>query len=110
MAGDGGCCYLPAWEQDVKMIGNGGEEFNAAVFDILQLSEKGRAGGRKFKWLRGLLATRSVAKQQIWFRIARLDAQAATEAGLSWPRLPLGRIRCCDYRQGELGIAIVDLK
>ncbi|RRT52316.1 hypothetical protein B296_00031152 [Ensete ventricosum] len=41
------------------------EEFNTAVSDILQLSEKGRVGGRtfkwlrgKFKWLRGLLATK----------------------------------------------------
>ncbi|RWV93572.1 hypothetical protein GW17_00043967, partial [Ensete ventricosum] len=49
-------------------------------------------------------------KQQIWFRIARLDAQAAAEAGLSWPRLPPRRIRCCDRRRGELGVVFVDLK
>ncbi|RWW00156.1 hypothetical protein GW17_00036902 [Ensete ventricosum] len=49
-------------------------------------------------------------KQQIWFGIARLDAQAVAEAGLSWPQLPLGRIRCCGCRRGELGIAVVDLK
>ncbi|RRT70122.1 hypothetical protein B296_00007533 [Ensete ventricosum] len=49
-------------------------------------------------------------KQQIWFRIARLDAQAVAEAGLSWPRLPPGRIRCCGCRRGELGVAVVDLK
>ncbi|RWW72783.1 hypothetical protein BHE74_00019385 [Ensete ventricosum] len=94
------------------------EEFNVAVSDILQLSEKGRADGRKFKWLRGLLAAaeagsaanrgkqqrvrssaalvwvstsgghgrwtsvrdRSVKEeQQIWFGIARLDAQATAE-------------------------------
>ncbi|RRT52205.1 hypothetical protein B296_00029308 [Ensete ventricosum] len=42
-------------------------------------------------------------KQQIWFGIARLDAQATAEAGLSWPRLPLGRIRHCGCRRGELG-------
>ncbi|RWW70730.1 hypothetical protein BHE74_00021589 [Ensete ventricosum] len=36
-------------------------------------------------------------KQQIWFGIARLAAQAATEAGFSWPRLSPGRIRHCGY-------------
>ncbi|RWV86560.1 hypothetical protein GW17_00051538 [Ensete ventricosum] len=49
-------------------------------------------------------------KQQIWFGIARLDAQAVAEVGLSWPRLPLGRIRHCGCRRGELGITVVDLK
>ncbi|RWW42771.1 hypothetical protein BHE74_00051648, partial [Ensete ventricosum] len=101
-AGDEGCCYLPAWEQDAKMVGNR-EEFNAAVSDVLQLSEKGRVGGRKFKWLCGLLAvveagSAAVGKQQIWSGIAHLDAQAAAEAGLSWPRLPSGRIRRCGCR------------
>ncbi|RRT54960.1 hypothetical protein B296_00026933 [Ensete ventricosum] len=38
-------------------------------------------------------------KQQIWFGIARLDAQAAAEAGLSWLRLSPGRIRRCGYRR-----------
>ncbi|RWV83950.1 hypothetical protein GW17_00054379 [Ensete ventricosum] len=37
-------------------------------------------------------------KQQIWFGIAHLDAQAAVEAGLSWPRLSSGRIRRCGCR------------
>ncbi|RZR89793.1 hypothetical protein BHM03_00017582 [Ensete ventricosum] len=138
------------------------EEFNVAVSDILQLSEKGRAGGRKFKWLRGLLTAaeagsaavgdnkktvessiknrgkqqrvrsstalvlvstsggrerwtsvrdRSVKEeQQIWFGIARLDAQAVAEAGLSWPRLSSGRIMRYGCRRGELGIAIIDLE
>ncbi|RZS26658.1 hypothetical protein BHM03_00060024 [Ensete ventricosum] len=49
-------------------------------------------------------------KQQIWFGIARLDAQAVAEAGLPWPRLPLGRIRRCGCRRGELGVAVVDLE
>ncbi|RRT55047.1 hypothetical protein B296_00033584 [Ensete ventricosum] len=49
-------------------------------------------------------------KQQIWFKITRLDAQAAAEAGLSWSRLPLGRIRRCGCRREELGITVVDLK
>ncbi|RRT57930.1 hypothetical protein B296_00045216, partial [Ensete ventricosum] len=49
-------------------------------------------------------------EQQIWFRIARLDAQAAAEAGLSWSWLPSRRIRRCDCRRGELGVAIVDLE
>ncbi|RZS26213.1 hypothetical protein BHM03_00059521, partial [Ensete ventricosum] len=44
-------------------------------------------------------------EQQIWFRIACLDAQAAVEAGLSWARLPPGRIRRCCCRRGELGVA-----
>ncbi|RRT65535.1 hypothetical protein B296_00039191 [Ensete ventricosum] len=110
------------------------EEFNAAVSDILQLSEKGRVGGRKFKWLRGLLTMAeagSIAvggnnggrgrwtsvrdcfvkeEQQIWFGIARLDAQAAVKAGLSWPRLPPGRIRRCGCPRGELGVAVIDLE
>ncbi|RWW37554.1 hypothetical protein BHE74_00057318, partial [Ensete ventricosum] len=34
-------------------------------------------------------------EQQIWFGIARLNAQEATEAGLSWSRLPSRRIRRC---------------
>ncbi|RWW56320.1 hypothetical protein BHE74_00037000 [Ensete ventricosum] len=38
-------------------------------------------------------------KQQIWFGIARLDAQATVKAGLSWPRLPPGRIRRCGCRR-----------
>ncbi|RRT34547.1 hypothetical protein B296_00054604 [Ensete ventricosum] len=49
-------------------------------------------------------------EQQIWFGIARLDAQAAAEVGLSWPRLPPGRIRRCGFRRGELGITVVDLE
>ncbi|RWW41471.1 hypothetical protein BHE74_00053042 [Ensete ventricosum] len=49
-------------------------------------------------------------KQQIWFGIARLDAQAVAEAGLPWPRLPLGRIRRCGCHRGELGVAVVDLE
>ncbi|RRT52719.1 hypothetical protein B296_00003688 [Ensete ventricosum] len=98
------------------------------MFDVVQLSKKGRAGGRKFKWLRGLLVAAEAGsaarvqssttlvwasmsgghgrwtsvrdcavkeEQQIWFGIARLDAQEAAKAGLSWPRLPTGRIRCC---------------
>ncbi|RWW26297.1 hypothetical protein GW17_00009334 [Ensete ventricosum] len=85
-AGDGGCCYLSAWEQDAKMVGGG----------------RGR-------WTS--VRDRSVKeKQQIWFGISCLDAQAAAEAGLSWSWLPLERIRRCGCRRGELGIAIVDLK
>ncbi|RWV81687.1 hypothetical protein GW17_00056875, partial [Ensete ventricosum] len=49
-------------------------------------------------------------KQHIWFGIAHLDAQATAEAGLSWLRLPLRRIRRCGCRRGELGIAVVDRK
>ncbi|RWW64911.1 hypothetical protein BHE74_00027826 [Ensete ventricosum] len=40
---------------------------------------------------------RSVEEQQIWIGITRLDAQAAAEEGLSWPRLPR-RIRRCGCR------------
>ncbi|RRT43025.1 hypothetical protein B296_00050997 [Ensete ventricosum] len=36
-------------------------------------------------------------EQQIWFGIARLDAQAAAEEGLSWSWLSR-RIRCCGCR------------
>ncbi|RZS07726.1 hypothetical protein BHM03_00038604 [Ensete ventricosum] len=36
-------------------------------------------------------------EEQIWFGIARLDAQAAAKEGLSWPWLPR-RIRHCDCR------------
>ncbi|RWV90202.1 hypothetical protein GW17_00047613, partial [Ensete ventricosum] len=90
-------------------------------FDVVQLSqeascrafEKGRAGDcRKIaERVRSSIAlvwastgddrgrwtsvpNRSVEEQQIWIGIARLDAQAAAEEGLSWPRLPR-RIRRC---------------
>ncbi|RZS15174.1 hypothetical protein BHM03_00046968 [Ensete ventricosum] len=75
------------------------------------LSEKGRVGGRKFRWLQVQVAAwlarddkssdgrgrwTSVRdrfvneEQQIWFGIARLDAQAL--------RLPSRRIRHCGRR------------
>ncbi|RWW47589.1 hypothetical protein BHE74_00046399 [Ensete ventricosum] len=51
---------MPRWLEEFNATDlshyNNREEFNAAVSDILQLFEKGRAGGRKFKWLCGLLA------------------------------------------------------
>ncbi|RWV97111.1 hypothetical protein GW17_00040122 [Ensete ventricosum] len=66
------------------------------------------SGGRE-RWTS--VRDRSVKEeQQIWFGIARLDAQAAAEAGLSWSRLPPGRIRRCGCRRGELGVAVVDLE
>ncbi|RZS02583.1 hypothetical protein BHM03_00032652, partial [Ensete ventricosum] len=77
-AGDGGCCYLRAWEQDAKMVGTSG-------------------GYRRWTSVRD----RSVKEQQIWFGIARLDAQATVKEGLSWPRLPPGRIRHCGCLRGE---------
>ncbi|RRT65337.1 hypothetical protein B296_00031771 [Ensete ventricosum] len=49
-------------------------------------------------------------KQHIWFGITHLDAQATVEVGLSWSRLPPGRIRRCGCRRGELGITVVDRK
>ncbi|RWV85956.1 hypothetical protein GW17_00052196, partial [Ensete ventricosum] len=110
-AGDGGCCYLPTWEQDAKMVGEFGQEQRKTVESSVLYS----AGlGEHERWSQEVdlcVRDRSVKeKQQIWFGIARLDTKATAEAGLSWLRLPLGRIRHCGCRRGELGVTIVDLK
>ncbi|RRT36028.1 hypothetical protein B296_00053862, partial [Ensete ventricosum] len=155
-AGDGGCCYLPAWEQDAKMVGKswwpqvqvvawlacGGrsrvgngrwQQVSSTRSDLnrVRTEENSREFGQEQRKTSkssvlcsaGLGSTssgrrrrtsvrdRSVKEEkQIWFGIARLDAQAAAEVGLSWSRLPPRRIRHCDCRRGELGVTVVDLE
>ncbi|RWW41284.1 hypothetical protein BHE74_00053240, partial [Ensete ventricosum] len=115
-AGDGGCCYLLAWEQDAKMVGYHSYHLDCdkmvlaldPLFDVLQLSEKGRASGHKFKWLRGLLATAEAGSVAV-------GSNKSSRSGLGSPTLMLRllprlvcRGRGC--RRGGLGgISTVDV-
>ncbi|RWW65165.1 hypothetical protein BHE74_00027569 [Ensete ventricosum] len=89
---------------------NNREEFNAIVSDVLQLYEKGRVSGRKFKWLRGkfkwlrgLLAAAEAGS-------AAVGSNKSSRSGLGSPALMLRLLlrRVCrgrGYRRGGLGVA-----
>ncbi|RRT59150.1 hypothetical protein B296_00027489, partial [Ensete ventricosum] len=64
------------------------------------LSEKGRAGDRKFRWLRGLLVTTKAGSTTV-------GGNKSSRSGLGSPALMLKR---CGCRRGELGVAVVDLE
>ncbi|RWW48118.1 hypothetical protein BHE74_00045840 [Ensete ventricosum] len=80
---------MPRWlESSVKNRGKQRRVRSSAVLVWASTS-----GGRR-RWTS--VHDRSMKEEQhIWFWIARLEAQAAAEAGLSWPRLPPRRIRRC---------------